>query len=391
MELKKLYDELRSTWEQMKRAMDAQAEEVKRYGDASEEIKKQVAALNARIDELEVKMKRVPLGGPSERQENPAKSAYLKAIRLGRAALDETELQYVPLWHPSREEKSMIAGDDTTGGFLAPSEFVTEIIRGVVDFSPIRSLARVRTTSNRSILAPVRKGTLKARWVSETGERTPTGRLVYGREEIPTHELYAEIIVSEQDLEDSAFDLEAEILNEASEQFGVAEGEAFILGDGIGKPEGLLFCQDVEVTVSGHASELTADGLIRIAYDLKAPYARNGTWIANRRTIGKIRMLKDQNGNFIWQPGLAVGQPNTILDRPYVEAVDMPDVAPGSFPVLFGDIRRAYTIVDRIQVVTKRLTEKYAESGEIAILLRRRVGGQVVLPEAVRKLKIAQS
>lgn len=387
-EQKQFYEELRNVWHEMKNALKRHDEEVKRLGEATAETKQEIDRLNQRLDQLEVMAKRPVLGSSAkaETTQSEAKSAFLKALRYGINALSPEEKQYVQI---DNEKKAMILGDDTTGGYLAPPEYVNEIIKGVVDFSPIRPLARVRTTSYRSVVVPVRTGTVAARWVSETRKREETGNPKYGREEIQTHEMYALVLVSLQDLEDTAFDLEGEIREECAEQFGVAEGAAFLLGDGVDMPEGLLVNPNVQEDVTGDPNNLTAEALIDMCYNLKAPYAQNAVWVMNRRTIGKIRMMKGQDGQFIWQPGLAPGQPNTILDRPYVEAADMPEVAPNSTPVLFGDIRRAYTIVDRVQMTFQRLNEKYAEFGQVGIMVRKRVGGQVVLPEAVRKLRVS--
>jgi len=140
--------------------------------------------------------------------------------------------------------------------------------------------------------------------------------------------------------------------------------------------------------VSGNASLLQADGLINCAYSLKSAYAKNAIWLMNRSTLGSVRTLKDSYGQYLWQPGIASDVPNTILDHPYVETPDMPAVAANAFPIIFGDIKRAYVIVDRVQMVMTRLTERYADFGQIGFIARKRVGGQVVLPEAILKHQI---
>jgi HK97 family phage major capsid protein len=195
-------------------------------------------------------------------------------------------------------------------------------------------------------------------------------------------------------MEDSEFNLDEELSQEFSEQFAVTEGAALVNGDGAGKPEGLLQHADVAETVSGSAGSIAdasgqANGLIDLYHGLKTAYALRGTWLLNRATLGEARKLKDGQNNYIWQPGLASGIPNTILGQPYVEIPDMPDVAANASPIVFGDIRRGYTIVDRINLSVLRDPFTQATSGNVRFIARRRVGGQVVLAEAIRKLKVS--
>jgi HK97 family phage major capsid protein len=228
--------------------------------------------------------------------------------------------------------------------------------------------------------------------VAEQGTKSETTGLAYGLEELPLHELYALIDMSNQMLEDTAFDMEAEIRNEAAEQFSVAEGTACVSGSGVGRPEGFLTSPAVGETNSGTAatiadSEGQANGLITLYHALKTPYTRNASFALNRVTLGSVRKLKDSQKNYIWMPGLANGVPNTILGNPYVEMPDMPNEGAGTFPIVFGDFRRAYTLVDRISMEMLRDPYTQATSGNIRFIFRRRIGGQVTLPEAIRKLK----
>lgn len=291
----------------------------------------------------------------------------------------------------------MSLNDDTLGGYLAPSEFVTTILKNSLVFSPIRGLAAVRQTSNRSIQIPKRTGTFTAAWVGETGTKTETTGLKYGREEIPTYEMYAEVIISTQEIEDAAFNMEEQIMMEASEQFGIAEGKAFLVGTSVNQPEGIMTNADIAYEPGTDASLLKFAGIVAIYHKLKTPYAANATWLLNRKTLGAIRSLVDGSNRPLWDPGNPSGyglvnpNPATILGAPYVECPDMDDVGANKFPIAFGDWRRAYMIVDRVNMVVQRLVEKYAESGQVAYIVRKRVGGQVVLADAALKLKIATS
>ena len=349
--------------------------------------------MNARMNQLETAIRRerrTPTSAGDVREYGPETKAYFDYLRHGTR--DEPNPGSEAL---TREEmKALTVGTDPTAGYLAPVEYAREIIKGEVEFSPLRTIARVRPTSRRAVQMPKRTGTFGAVWTAEAGARAETTGLSYGLEEFPTHELYAIVDVSEQMMEDSEFNLEEELRQEFSEQFAVTEGAAFVSGNGAGKPEGLLQHADVAETMSGSAVSIgdssgQADGLIDLYHGLKTAYAVNGTWLLNRATLSEVRKLKDSQNNYIWQPGLASGVANTILGQPYVEVPDMPDVAADANPIVFGDLRRGYVIVDRINLSVLRDPFTQATSGNIRFIARRRVGGQVVLAEAIRKLKVA--
>jgi HK97 family phage major capsid protein len=330
-------------------------------------------SVNERLDSLETSLKR-PESGFEAKNIDTTMKAYDKYLRKGKESLDQME------------HKVLTVSNDTGGGYLAPPEYVEEIMKKVTEMSPIRNIARVRQTSNRSIQVPTRTGTFSATFVAETGTRSETTGLTYGMEEITAHELYALVDISEQDVEDSAFNMESELSSEFAIQFAKAEGTAFVNGTSAGQPEGFMTNSSVGTTNSGAAAALTADGLIDLYSAVKTDYARNGTFVFNRATLGKIRQLQDTNGSYVFQAGfsLQVGVPNTILGQPYIEAPDMPDVGAGNKPVAFGDFNRAYMIVDRIALAILRDPFTQATSGTIRYVARRRIGGQVVMAEAIR-------
>jgi HK97 family phage major capsid protein len=406
-EVKSRLDELKTTWEEYKTQDALREAEIKQLGEATAETKQTLenldAKLDEKVDEINVRMQKLNLdegrasagGGPT-----PARVAYEKLIRGPKQASQEERALLT--WTDGEGNElepraSMIVSDDTEGGFLAPEEVVGEIIKGVVEFSPMRSVCRVRSTSRISVKAPKRTQVAGAVWVGEAEARSETQNPKYGKEEISTRELHAMADISRQDLEDSAFELETEVYGEFSEQFGVSEGAAFVSGDGVdGKPEGFLTAADtgylgangIKTVTSTTNDVIKGDDFINVYYELKEAYARNGTWVLRRSTVRDARKLKDLQDNYIWQPGLAGLAPATILDRPYVEAIDMPAVGDGALAVAFGDWRRGYWIVDRIQIETLR--DPYTQGpGFVRLWARKRVGGQTVLPEAIKLLKIA--
>ena len=287
------------------------------------------------------------------------------------------------------EKKALTVSNDSTGGYLAPPEYVRELLKTITEISPIRSIARVRSTGARSIQIPKRDGQFSAQWVSESGTRSETTGYTVGLEELPAHEMYALVDISEQDLEDTVFDLEAEMQSEFAEQFAKAEGNAFVVGDAVGKPHGFMDHSGVGHVVSGNASAVTADGLISLVHNIKSDYTRNGTFVFNRATLASIRKLKDTAGQYVFQTGMMLGgnMVNTILGHPYVEATDMPSEGSNTFPVAFGDFRRAYMIVDRVNLAVLRDPFTQATTGNVRYIARKRVGGQVVQKEAINKLK----
>lgn len=347
---------------------------------AVEELKKQ-------FDVVETALKRTATGGTDEKKAdrvNVWARAVFDAHTVGVANLSDEQQKCLKA--VSDEFKSLSVSTDTAGGYLAPMELVREIIKGETEMSPVRSLARVRTTASKAVSIPKRTGQFAAQWVSEQGSRTETTGLSYGVEEIPTHEVFALIDISNQMLEDSAFNMESEISMEASEQFSVSEGTAFVSGSGVGKPQGFLIHPDVATTNSGSALVITADGMLTLKHAIKTAYTRNANFVMNRTTLGSVRKLKDGNGQYLWMPGIANGKPNTIDGDPYVEMTDMPSEGAGLKPIAYGDFRRAYTWVDRITMEMLRDQYTQATAGNVRFIIRKRVGGQVTLAEAIRVL-----
>ena len=355
--------------------------ELDKYEAVNQQLTKAQAEqknLEERVNSFETMMKR-PTSGAKTEQVDLAIKSFDKFLRKGKESLDDLEL------------KALSVSNDTSGGFLAPEEYVRELIKTITEVSPVRTVARIRSTAQKSIKMPSRTATFTAQWVAENATRSETTGYTTNLEEIPTHEVYALQDISEQELEDSVFDLESEMRQEFATQFAKAEGESFITGNSVGKPEGILTNSDVASTNSGASGALTGDGLIQLVHDIKTDYGRNGSFMFNRSTLAAIRKLKDSAGQYVFQAGmmLTAGVPNTILGYPYLEAPDMPDVSAGTKPVVFGDFRRGYLIVDRVALSVLRDPFTQATSGNVRYYARRRVGGQVILAEALRKQNIS--
>jgi HK97 family phage major capsid protein/HK97 family phage prohead protease len=307
--------------------------------------------------------------------------AFVGFLRHGREAL------------PADEVKSLRVADDTAGGYLAPDDFVAQVIKGIVEVSPVRQAAKVGATSSSAVILPKRTGKPTASWVGETENRPETGS-TYGQVEIPVHEMACYVDVSLRLLEDAAVNVEGEVAFDLAEEFGRLEGSALVGGNGVKKPVGFMTDAAVAYTPTGNASTLgtaPADTLITLMYAMPAFYRNAGAWMMNGNTLAAIRKLKDGQGNFLWQPSYQAGQPETILGRPVIEAPDMDDVGAGAEPIAFGDFARAYRIYDRVALSVMRDPYSQATNGLVRFHARRRVGGGVVLAEALRKLRCATS
>ena len=334
----------------------------------------------AKLNEIETMLKR-PANGMEAKDVDFSLKAWDSFMRKGETNMDEME------------RKALTVGTAATAGNLAPAEYVEELIKVITEISPVRSVARVRQTSNKEIEVPSKTASFAAAWTAEAGTRAETTGYTTSLNTIATHELYALVDISGMLLEDSVFDLEAEMNTEFAEQFAKAEGNAFLVGNGTNKPTGILDGTTVASTTAAAAAAIATDDIMDLVHGLKSEYARNASFMLNRATLGAIRKLKDTAGQYIFQTGFSgqSGLPNTILGHPYVEAVDMANIAASAKPVVFGDYRRGYMIVDRVALSVLRDPYSQASSGNVRYIARRRVGGEVVLSEAMRALKMAAS
>lgn len=338
-----------------------------------------ITELRTQLTDLETRMNRPGGANPPENGEVPIeRRAFTNFLRRGREAMEADEV------------RALIVGDDTKGGYLAPAEFQAEVIKGIVEISPIRQAVRVGSTGAGSVILPKLTGRPTANWVGEDEERDET-TMTYGQLEIPVHELACFIDVSLRLLEDSAINVESEIATELSQEFAGKESAAFSDGNGVKKPLGIQQATGIAEVVNGHATNLSADALISLLYAMPAQYRKTGSWLMNGTTLGTVMKLKDGQGQYLWQPSYQAGQPSTILGRPVIEDPTMPNIASGAFPIYYGDFSKAYRIYDRVGMSILRDPYTQATKGMVRFHARRRVGGGPVLTEALRKLKMSAS
>ena len=277
-------------------------------------------------------------------------------------------------------------GTDSEGGYLVPDEYERTLVEALEEENVFRQLAKVIRTSSgdRKIPVVATKGT--ASWIDEEGAYTESDDS-FGQVSIGAYKVGTMIKVSEELLNDSVFDLESYIAKEFARRIGAKEEEAFFTGDGSGKPLGVLAATGGAETgvTAASSTAITADELMDLFYSLKSPYRKKAVWVLNDSTIKAVRKLKDSTGQYLWQPSLMAGTPDTLLGRPVKTSAYMPVIAAGAKTIAFGDFSY-YWIADRQGRSFKRLNELYAANGQVGFLGSQRVDGKLVLSEAVKVL-----
>ena len=287
-------------------------------------------------------------------------------------------------------ENALQVGTDSEGGYLVPDEFEHTLVEALEEENFFRGIATVIQTSSgdRKIPVVATKGT--ASWIDEEGAY-PESDDSFGQVSIGAYKVATMLKVSDELLNDSVFDLEAYISKEFGRRIGTKEEEAFFTGDGKGKPTGIFNAAGgASDGVTTAAANITFDDVMDLFYAVKSPYRKKAVWVLNDTTVKALRKLKDNNGNYIWQPSVQAGQPDMILNRPYHTSAYVPEVAAGAKVMAFGDFSY-YWIADRQGRSFKRLNELFAANGQVGFLASQRVDGKLILSEAVKTMAIKGS
>lgn len=279
---------------------------------------------------------------------------------------------------------TLTIGSDPEGGYLVPDEYERTLVAALQEENFFRGLAHTIRTSSGDHTIPVVASHGEAAWMEE-GSAYPESDDTFSQVNLGAHKLGTAIRVSEELMNDSVFDLESYITQEFARRIGTKEEEAFLVGDGNHKPLGVF--QGAEVGVTAAKTAITFDDMMDLYHSLRTPYRRNASWILNDSTVKAIRKLKDNNGNYIWQPSVQVGQPDRILSLPYRTSSFVPELAAGNKVIALGDYSY-YWIADRQGRKFKRLSELYAANGQIGFLASERVDGRLILPETVKVLQV---
>ena len=337
-----------------------------------------------RLEALDAQMKE-PVNQPLTGK--PMSSRTIE--RTGRAS-DEYRTSFWDMMRSKAPLPSVVnalqEGTDSEGGYLVPDEYERTLVEALEEENMFRQLAKVIRTSSgdRKIPVVATKGT--ASWIDEEGAYTESDDS-FGQVSIGAYKVGTMIKVSEELLNDSVFDLESYIAKEFARRIGAKEEEAFFTGDGSGKPLGILAATGGAETgvTAASSTAVTADELMDLFYSLKSPYRKKAVWVLNDSTIKAVRKLKDSTGQYLWQPSLVAGTPDTLLGRPVKTSAYMPVIAAGAKTIAFGDFSY-YWIADRQGRSFKRLNELYAANGQVGFLGSQRVDGKLVLSEAVKVL-----
>ena len=302
------------------------------------------------------------------------------------------------------EMKAMAGTSDAAGGYAVPREIDAAIDATLSAISPIRSIANVVKVGSAGYRKLVTSGGTPSGWSSETGARAETATPVFNEIAPPMGELFANPAASQAMLDDASFDVEGWLAQEIATEFARAEGAAFVGGSGVNRPKGFLSgatsaASDatrsfgtIQYLASGAAGGFAAnpeEKLIDLVQALLAPYRQGATFVMNSATLARIRKFKTSDGQFLWQPGLAVGQPASLLGYPVVEAEDMPDIAANALAIAFGNFRAGYLIAERTE--TQILRDPYSNKPFVHFYATKRVGGMVSNSEAIKVIKFAAS
>ena len=382
------------TWEKAKSFLDSHRNE---SGILSAEDTQTYERMEKEIVDLGHEIERQERLESMEREMNKATSEPIrntpngtKPDKVGRASDEYKDAFLRSLRNETNYEirNALREGVDSDGGYLVPDTFEHTLIQALNEENVIRQLAHTFTTSSGAHAIPIAGSRSKATWVAEEQE-IPETTDTFTQKTITAHKLTALIKISEELLNDSAFDLESYITAEFARKISDAEEEAFITGNGTGRPFGILHDKEgAEVGITAAAANaITTNELIDLYYSLRSPYRKRAVWIMNDATVNMIRKLKDGNGQYIWEPGIKSNDTDTILGRKVYTTTCMPTAKTGAKTVAFGDLD-FYWIGDREGISFKRLNELYATKGQVGFLATKRLDARLILPETIKVLKM---
>lgn len=416
-DIKQAIEDIGKSFEEFKAANDLRLKEIEKKGssdpiltDKVETISKAVGDFQALKDQLEkiqknqekieLSQEKIKAFGAKKPEEDPAKIAYKDAFidymhqPKNSAKANELDLALKAL------ATNTNSGAD--GGYAVPEIISRNIMQRVYDLSPMRKLATVETVGSTDYKKLINLKGATGGWASEGGTipDTDTPTLL---EVSPTFgKLYAYPSATEEVLADAFFNVESWLVNEVSDTFAEMESSAFISGDGVNKPTGFMTgpivstgdktrpAGSLQYIPSGAATALNnPDVIFNLVYAIQKRYRQNSRWLMNKNSLSVVRTLKDANQNYIWTPGLANGQAQSLAGYSIEEDETMPDIAADSFPAAFGDFQQAYLIVDRVGMAITR--DEVTKPGLIRWYFRRRLGGHLMEDRALKLLRISAS
>ena len=379
-------------FEAFKEANDERLDQIEKRMSADVVTSEKVDRINKAMDELILKSRRPALGGEVKTEPSEHKKAFEQYVRKG-----ETQGLF------NLEAKAMSVGSGQDGGYLVPPEVEAEIGRLLSKASPMRQIADVRQISATLYKKPFNTNGAATGWVGETAARAQTASATLAELQFPTMELYAMPAATQALLDDSIVNLDQWVAQEVETVFAEQETDAFLNGDGVTRPKGILAYTKVAQSswswgntgyiATGVAGAFAAtnptDKLVDLIYSTKAAYRQNARFMISRATQAQIRKFKDAQGNYLWQPAAAADGNAMLLNFPVVESEYMPDIGTDTFSIAFGDFKRGYLIVDRVG--TRILRDPFTAKPYVLFYTTKRVGGGMQDFDAIKLLKFGVS
>jgi HK97 family phage major capsid protein len=333
-----------------------------------------------------------PILSTAVETEEPHKKAFNAYLRHG----DDEALRCLAL--EGKALSTAVAGD---GGYLVDPRTADTVKSMLVATGSIRSIASVVTVDASNFDVLIDRSDVGTGWVTETGSVSETATPLIERISIRLHQLAAMPKASQRLLDDSAFDVEGWLAEKIASRFIRSESAAFVNGDGVDKPKGILLPAKVPnsawtwgslgYVASGAAADFpttnAVDCIVNLVYALEAPYRANATFVMNSKTAGAVRKMKDADGRFMWADGLAVAEPPRLMGYPVLICEDMPDIAANAHAIAFGDFAAGYTIAERTDL--RILRDPFSAKPHVLFYATKRVGGDISDYAAIKLLKFA--
>ncbi|MGN8235827.1 phage major capsid protein [Enterobacter soli] len=385
-ELQAKFEDFRSKND--KRIEALESEKGKLAGEV-ETLNGKLSALDELKTSLEEELKQVkrPGGGTQSKVAVEHKTAFMAFVRKG----NDDGLRDL-------ERKALQVGVDEDGGFAVPEELDRTIIDLLKDEVVMRQEATTITVGGANYKKLVNLGGSASGWVGETDTRPVTDASKLGQIEPFMGEIYGNPQATQTMLDDAFFNVEDWINSELAIEFAEQEEIAFTSGNGTKKPKGFLayassLADDktrafgtLQHILSGATSGLTADAIIKLVYTLRKVHRNGAKFMMNNNSLFAARILKDSEGNYLWRPGLELGQPSTLAGYGVAENEQMPDIAADAKAIAFGNFKRGYTIVDRIG--TRILRDPYTNKPFVGFYTTKRTGGMLADSQAIKLLQI---
>ena len=403
-DIKVVLADLQKAFHEFKAENDKQLGEIKAKGHAdpllAEKVDKinaeisQISALKDQLEQLQTIVARGEFKGGGSDEIDKAKAEHATAFeKFFRKGVD-TNLADLEV------KAGLKTSSDPDGGWFVPEQMESTIDRVAETVSAIRRLATVMQIGTDTYKKLVNQGGSGSGWVGETASRAETDTPTLKEIVINTKELYANPAATQALLDDSKVNIEKWLADEVVIEFAEQEGAAFVNGNGVEKPKGIIKYTTVAnasyawgsigyIATAAASTFTDPDKLIDLQHALKSVYRNGASFLMADSTLAHCRKFKDGDGNYIWRPGLLVDAPSTLLGKPVETDDNMPAISAGVFPIAFANFKRAYLIVDRVGI--RVLRDPYTNKPYVHFYTTKRVGGGIVMYEAIKLLKVAAS